>query len=52
MSEFIEEKLELGYDYGKVDEMRFKTTIINKEDKQKQRFKQHYLLTQLFELFI
>ena len=37
MIDFAEEKLELGYDYGAVGGMRFKTTIINKGDKQEQR---------------
>ena len=35
--DFTEEKLELGYDYGAVGGMRFKTTIIKKGDKQEQR---------------
>ncbi|MDJ0900243.1 MAG: DUF2460 domain-containing protein [Xenococcus sp. MO_188.B8] len=35
--DFAEEKLELGYDYGAVGGMRFKTTIIKKGDKQEQR---------------
>ncbi len=35
--EFAEQKLELGYDYGAVGGMRFKTTIIKKGDKQEQR---------------
>ena len=37
MSDFTEEKLELGYDYGAVGGMRFKTTIIKTGDKQEQR---------------
>ncbi len=35
--DFVEEKLELGFDYGAVGGMRFKTTIIKKGDKQEQR---------------
>ena len=35
--DFAEEKLELGYDYGAIGGMRFKTTIIKKGDKQEQR---------------
>ncbi len=37
MSDFVEEKLELGYYYGALGGMRFKTTIIKKGDKQEQR---------------
>ena len=35
--DFAEEKLELGYDYGAVGGMRFKTTIIKKGNKEEQR---------------
>ncbi len=37
MSNFVEEKLELGYDYGAIGGMRFKTTIIKKGNKEEQR---------------
>ncbi len=35
--DFIEEKLDLGYDYGAIGGMRFNTTIIKDGEKNQQR---------------
>ena len=41
--DFAEERLDLGYDYGAVGGVRFKTEIIETEDKTEQRIPQWYL---------